>query len=246
MGRYSREAKTVTIIWAIFTVLGVLLTLFAHRLLPGLFPVAASSLARTQDFTLGLFTVLGVPVAMLVWVIAAYSVAVGGSREMPSDEGPRIHGNFKVQIAWLTSSAALCIGLIVYGLALLPEIYTPHAGNNLVVDVTGQQWQWTFSYPGYGNATSTTLELPVGEPVTFNVTSVDVTHSFWVPAFGVKVDANGGEVTNAYVVPDVLGNYTVRCAEFCGLYHAYMQAPVHVVTASVFSAWISGVQGTNA
>lgn len=242
MAKATKEIKVVGVIWAIATVAGVILVIFSHRLLPGMLPTAASSLAKSQDFTLGLFTALGVPVAMLVWVIAAYSVVTGGSRSMPTDEGPRIHGNFKVQVAWLAGSASLCIGLVVYGLALLPAIYTPSAGHNLVVDVTGQQWQWTFSYPSYGKVTSTTLELPVGVPVTFDVTSVDVNHSFWIPAMGVKVDANPGEVTTAYVVPNLVGSYTVRCAELCGLYHAYMQSPVRVVPAGTFSQWISSMQ----
>ena len=246
MLKASKEIKVVGVIWVVATVAGVTLAIFAHRLLPGMLPPAASSLAKSQDFTLGLFTVLAVPVAMLVWVVAAYSVVTGGSRTMPTDEGPRIHGNFKVQIAWLAGSAALCIGLVVYGLALLPSIYTPSPGNNLVVNVTGQQWQWTFSYPGYGNVTSTTLELPVNVPVTFDVTSRDVTHSFWIPAMGVKVDANSGAVTTAYVVPNLLGSYVVRCAELCGLFHAYMQSPVDVVPMSAFTRWISAMQATNA
>ncbi len=230
--------RTVLIWWAITTVLGIALVFNIHRILPGLLPTAASPLAQSQDFTLGLFTVLAVPVAMLVWVTAAYVLITSRTREMPTEDGPPIHDNTLVQSAWLGVSSLLCVGLVVYGLALLPDIYTPRPGNQLVVNVTGQQWQWTFSYPGYGNVTSTSLVLPVGRPVTFRVTSVDVTHSFWIPAMGVKVDANDHEITQAFVRPDLKGNYTVRCAELCGLYHAYMQSPVQVTSAARFVNWV--------
>ena len=242
----KRSIKLLVFVWAITSVLGICVVIFAHHLLPHMLPVAASPLARDQDFTIALFSAVAVPVAMLVWVVAAYSVIMGGSKEMPTEEGPRIHGNIKVQIAWLGTSALLCVGLIVYGLALLPSIYTPGAGRNLVVDVTGQQWQWTFSYPGYGKITTTSLELPVGVPVTFDVTSVDVDHSFWIPSLGVKVDANPGQVTTSYVTADVAGTYVVRCAELCGLFHAYMQAPVHVVSDSTFNSWIASMQSVHA
>ncbi|MHB8293899.1 MAG: cytochrome c oxidase subunit II [Acidimicrobiales bacterium] len=234
----SKQARTILVFWVITTVVGVVLVVNIHRLLPGLLPPEASSLVHSQDFTLGFFTALAVPIAMLVWVIAAYTIVTGHTREMPSEDGPALHGNPLVQYLWLGGSATLCIGLVVYGLALLPALYTPVPGRQLVVDVTGQQWQWTFTYPGYHDVTSTSLVLPVGQPVTFKVTSVDVTHSFWVPAFGVKVDANNGEITTAYVKPNVKGNYTVRCAELCGLYHAYMQAPARVVSKAAFQSWV--------
>lgn len=238
MPKMSKGARQITFWWAVTTVLGVVLVIYAHRLLPGMLPVGASPLARSQDFTLGLFTALAVPVAMLVWVVTAHTIITARTKELPTEEGPPVHGNNLVQSLWLGLSSALCIGLVVYGLALLPDVYTPRPGKQLVVDVTGQQWQWTFSYPGYGNVTSTTLMLPVNQAVTFRVTSMDVTHSFWVPALGVKIDANDHEITTAYVRPDVLGTYTVRCAELCGLYHAYMQAPAKVVTPATFQSWV--------
>lgn len=237
-GWRSTPGRTIFALWLVTTVVGIVLVYFSRRLLPGMLPVAATNLARSTDFTLGLFTILAVPVAMLVWVVAAYTVVTGRTRELPSEDGPAVHGNTLVQGLWLGGSATLCIGLVVYGLALLPAIYTPRPGANLVVDVTGQQWQWTFSYPQYGNATATSLVLPLQRPVTFDVTSVDVTHSFWIPAFGIKVDANDHEITTAYSQPRRLGTYTVRCAELCGLYHAYMQSSVRVVPPTSFRTWV--------
>ncbi len=238
MLRLDKYARTILGLWLVTTVIGVVLVLNTRTLLPGLLPVAASDVAKSEDFTLGLFTVLAVPVAMLVWVVAAHTIVTARSREFPTEAGPVVHGNTVVQAVWLAGSATLCVGLVVYGLALLPSIYTPVAGTQLVVDVTGQQWQWTYTYPGYGNITSTSLVLPVDQPVTFRVTSVDVTHSFWIPALGVKVDANDHEITQAFVKANVTGSFTVRCAELCGLYHAYMQSPAEIVTPAAFRQWV--------
>ncbi len=239
MPKRSGPARPVFIIWLIGSVVGIVLVVNLHRLLPGMLAGTSSDLARNTNLTLGVFTVAAVPVAMLVWAVAAYTIWTSRTRDFPADDGPPIHGNAWVSGTWLGSTSVLCIGLLVWGLTLLPGLYAPHAGKNLVVNVTGQQWEWTFTYPGLGNITTTTLELPNNTPVTFQVTSLDVNHSFWVPALAVKVDANQAQVTTAYVTPDKTGTYSVECAELCGIYHAYMQSPVKVVSPAEFSAWVS-------
>ena len=117
------------------------------------------------------------------------------------------------------------------------------APDPLEVDVTGQQWVWTFSYPHNGNVESDQLYLPVNRPVVFYVHSDDVIHSFWVVQLGIKVDANPGELTKTSVYPDRLGNYDVRCAELCGLLHADMETNVHVVKPAAFNAWLAAKGG---
>ncbi len=110
--------------------------------------------------------------------------------------------------------------------------------------MTGQQWLWTFSYPGTG-VESRSLVLPVNRPVEFNVTSVDVTHGFWPAALGVQVDANPEETTVIRTTPDKLGNFEVRCSQLCGLYHAFMDASGPVVTPASFAKWLQS-QGPSA
>ena len=89
---------------------------------------------------------------------------------------------------------------------------------------------------------STTLVLPVNRPVRFDITSTDVQHSFWIPAFAVKQDAVPGQTTHISATPTQIGNYEVRCAELCGVYHSYMETPVEVVTPDFFSSWIGTLQ----
>jgi cytochrome c oxidase subunit 2 len=113
------------------------------------------------------------------------------------------------------------------------------------VDVTAQQWLWTFSYPGTG-VESRSLVLPVNRPVEFNVTSLDVTHGFWPAALGVQVDANPDVTTVVRSTPNSLGNFTVRCSQLCGLYHSFMYAGGSVVSPAKFSTWLQSEGATPA
>lgn len=118
---------------------------------------------------------------------------------------------------------------------------------DLTVNVTGQQWVWTFEYPDAEVMTVNELVLPVDKRVKFNVTAPpnDVLHSFWIPAFRTKIDAVPGLETHASAKPTRVGefnedvNYRVQCAELCGLGHAKMQARIRVVEQDEFDAWIA-------
>jgi cytochrome c oxidase subunit 2 len=107
------------------------------------------------------------------------------------------------------------------------------------VNVVGGQWFWSFEYPEQG-VTSDELYLPVNQQVLLRMTSRDVIHSFWVPEFRVKQDLLPGEnfVRELRITPSVVGEYKVRCAEMCGVSHAYMESPVVVVEQAEFDAWI--------
>ena len=101
----------------------------------------------------------------------------------------------------------------------------------------GQQWAWTFRYPQFGGFETTQLALPVNQPVQFNVTSLDVIHSFWAYTLGVKADANPGVNNVAYTTPTTVGDFQVRCAELCGIWHGSMYDTGEVMTDSNFMAW---------
>jgi cytochrome c oxidase subunit 2 len=141
----------------------------------------------------------------------------------------------------------MCLFLVIWGLfAFYQETSAATTSNTLIVNVTAQQWQWTFSYPQY-SATSSgaqVIELPVNRPVEFYVTSNDVLHGFAIQALGVRVDANPGQVTSTPIVtPSQTGAYAVRCVELCGLLHSYMWEAVNVVSANSFNSWIQSQGG---
>ena len=237
------EIQRIVWIWLGMT---VVLAIFAFIVPARLMGPPASGTMRAVVSTMTLFSVAAAPVMALVLSIALYSLIGWRSRgsEPPVGDGPPIRGNGRVTTAWVVVSSLLTMFVLIWGLAemqsLSADASTPNA---MVVNVTGQQWVWTFSYPQSGNIESDQLYLPVNRPVVFHVTSKDVIHSFWVVAMGIKVDANPGRVTTTGTTPDKVGTYVVRCAELCGLLHAQMQTQAHVVTGADFATWIRAREG---
>ena len=233
-----RHLRRVLIIWAVLSVIGIAVWLPVSQFI---LPLAVSDLAGAQSFTFSVLTVLSIPVGLFVWVFLGYSLVVFRSRGRPTEDGVPLQPRPSLQIGWLGITSALCLFLVIWGMFAFYQETTAASPNTLVVNVTAQQWQWTFSYPQYSatSAGAQMIELPVGRPVEFYVTSDDVLHGFSILALGVRVDANPGEVTTtAVVTPTQIGSYTVRCVEICGLFHSYMWEAVNVVSADAFNAWI--------
>lgn len=233
---FSRPGGKIFAIWLVLTAIGVLIAVFVPR---HLLPQMLTKEGDTGVTTVIAFTVMAAPVAALVYGIAAYSLVAWrqrGDHDRPPEDGPPLRGNTPVTILWLIASSLLTIVLLVWGLVAMAADNQTHPGA-LQVNVTGQQWLWTFGYPGTG-VQSRTLVLPLNRPVQFNVTSKDVTHGFWSISLGVQVDANPDEVTTLYVTPNKLGKFTVQCSQICGIYHAFMYAPGAVVTPAQFAAWL--------
>ena len=231
--------RRVFIIWIVVSVIGIVIWLLVS---PFIVPQTASDLGSSQILTFNMLTVLAVPVAMFVFVFLAYSLLFFRVKDRPEEDGPPLRPRPALQIGWLGITGALCLFLFIWGAFFYYQETTAASFNNtVVVNVTAQQWQWTFDYPQYG-ATSQgaqVIELPVNRPVQFFVTSKDVLHGFSIQSFGVRVDANPGYVTaTSNVTPTQIGTYAVRCVEMCGLFHSYMWQAVKVVSASDFNAWI--------
>ncbi len=238
---HVQHLRRVVTIWAVATVvlLGAFLLLAPHLIEWRVLPVGASDRSGEINNVLWIFTFLSIPVFTLVVVFALYNVFAHGSRVRPVAEGPAVLVSTRFQGIWLAISLLLVVFLYVYGLAFLNQVDARPGRGALVVNVTGEQWLWNYSYPQYGNRAGTQLYLPVNRAVTFNIQSIDVQHSFWIPSFGIKQDAVPGETTHISVTPNTIGDYVVRCAELCGLYHSYMETPVHVVSQADFDRWIN-------
>ena len=114
---------------------------------------------------------------------------------------------------------------------------------DLQIDVTGQQFAWSYQYPpsvtGGAALNSYQLYIPQGQSVDFNIKAKDVIHAFWVPAFRLQEDAVPGITTHWRVTPTKLGDYPVVCNLLCGLGHSLMRSTVHVVTPARFREWLA-------
>src|SRR6266702_2064968 len=161
---------------------------------------------------------------------------------LPFHEPPQIHGNTRLEVMWATVPALILVGLFGITVSRLGDMsQLPTDPNTMHIGVTGRQFQWEFDY---GNSVKSTNELhiPVGQPLIFDVTSVDVIHSFWVPDLYGKIDANPGRVNRITFKATRAGEYRGVCAELCGAGHSGMLFRVEAVSQGEFQQWLQQQQ----
>ena len=215
---------------------------------PHLPPGDMSSSAAGQQFAIKVMAVMAAPVMAFVLIYAGYAMITWRTRDGDEEDGPPIEGNARVQFSWFVITTAVVLSLFVFGTVELVSANGAGAGEGpspiwkpdgkpLVVQVIAQQWLFTYRYPQFGGFETTQLMLPVGQSVQFDVTSLDVIHSFWAYQLGVKADANPQVNNVAYTKTEHTGQVTVRCAELCGLWHGAMFDYGHVVSVAAFQSW---------
>lgn len=249
--RGSRHFRRFAAIWLSLSVVGVLLVVFAFE--GDLPPGTGANDAAGQRIDNTVLTAIAVPTVFFVLVLLAYSLVNFRQRGKELEDGPRVSANRPAEIAFVTHAVVIVAVLFAYGTWRLLEPGGAGGGQGptplspasavsgqpmLPVQVIGQQWQFTYRYPTYDGLETPHLVLPVDRPVEFHVTSLDVVHSFWAYQLGVKADANPGVDNVAYVTPSDTGEFDVRCAELCGLWHGYMFDKGRVVTDGEFRAWV--------
>jgi cytochrome c oxidase subunit 2 len=242
-GHEPGHFRRVVIAWVVLSIIGIVLW---NVLAPFIIPPVASDIDNTDNLTINILTDLAIPVAMFVFVFLAYSLLFFRTKDRPTEDPVPLKPRPGLQIGWLGVTSALCLFLFIWGMvAYYQETAAAATPSTLIVQVTAQQWYWSFQYPQYGISTQgQVIELPVNRPVKFYVTSEDVLHGFAIRSLGVRIDANPGEMTTTPVVtPTVIGNYTVNCVELCGLLHSYMWEAVNVVNTNDFNSWIASQGG---
>jgi cytochrome c oxidase subunit 2 len=165
-------------------------------------------------------------------------MAVWKFRAKPDDDsdGPPVHGHTGLEIVWTAVPTLLVTAIAIVSAIVLAK--DDAAGSNpLRVDVTAQQFFWSYRYPDYDNKESSVLRLPVNRSVVLRMTALDVLHSFWVPEFRQKQDLVPGIHPTLHITPNKLGTYPVVCTELCGLGHALMRSRVIVMKPDAFEAW---------
>ncbi|MEA2348137.1 MAG: cytochrome c oxidase subunit [Thermoleophilaceae bacterium] len=235
MRRTKHPFIWVVILSAIAIALGIALALAIDW-----FPEAASTAAGPIDTLYDVLLIVSVPIFVLVMAVVIYSVYRFRARPGDKGDGAPIHGNTLLEVVWVTIPTLIVAGLAVYGYMVLQDIERVSPGA-MEVDVTGQQYTWSFNYPdgpGGQPVKSGELYLPVGKQVNFEIKALDVLHSFWVPEFRMKSDAVPGITTHYPITPTREGDFQVVCAELCGIGHSTMRQPVHVVSQADFDTWL--------
>jgi cytochrome c oxidase subunit 2 len=158
-------------------------------------------------------------------------------RESRGHKPATFHENLKLEIVWTIVPAITLVLMAIPMYKTLHKMDVPPK-SDLVVEVIGHQFFWEYRFPKYGlGIANEPLVVPADKVVTLNCTSVDVIHSWWVPAFGVKQDANPGRITHTWFKADA-GKYKGQCAELCGALHGEMLIDVKVLPEAEFEQWV--------
>lgn len=202
---------------------------------------AAESIADLWWIMLGL--------GVAVFVLVAVLLAVGLFRRGGRSDGGAIGAEPASAARWLVGGGVVLpvVVLVVVFAATIESMREAPAeadadGEDLVIEIVGHQWWWEVRYPEEGFTTANEVHMPVGRPVTFELTSADVIHSFWVPALGGKRDLLPEGMNTLVLQADEPGEHLSACAEFCGLQHALMKLVVVAEPPEQFSAWVADQQ----
>ena len=230
-------------------------------------PVGQEAAAFHDNWLLLLCAAISLLVlALLAWAMIKYRRS---AHPVPS----RTSHNTFVEVVWTLVPVLVLVAIAVPSIRLIRHQYSPPPVD-LTIKVTGHQWYWTYQYPDHGGfelvsnmlkergevaagarfrtdadgprllAVDERIVIPAGKTVKFIVTSADVIHSFAVPAFWTKIDANPGILNETWVKIDRPGVYFGQCSELCGARHAFMPIAVEVVTPERFNQWVASKGGT--
>jgi cytochrome c oxidase subunit II len=196
----------------------------------------ASTSAQNHDLVFyTLLYVMAFFFFLVVTIMLAFVVLYRRRKGQSSDDAPT--HNTPLEIFWTIIPLGIVIGFFVVGLWYYVDLEAPPAGAD-VVDVEASQWQFNFKYPN--GAESNELYLLIDRPVVLKLTSKDVTHALYIPAFRVQRNAVPGQATEIWFKPTAIaeadpatgeeGSYHVFCTQYCGNGHAEMNTKAYVLT----------------
>jgi cytochrome c oxidase subunit 2 len=217
----------------------------AVALVPTWLPEDASREAGRIDFVFWFVIAICIFIFSIVAAVMIYSVTHFRVREDDLEDGPPIHGHTGLEITWTIIPFVLVTAIAIVSAIVLSR-NDAQAQDTLRINVTAQQFEFTFSYPGAKNITSPVLMLPKDRSVELYMRSLDVIHSVFVPQFSQKEDIVPGLVTQLHITPTRLGTFPLECTELCGLGHSLMRSQAVVMEPAKFDAWLRQQEKTAA
>ncbi len=215
------------------------------------FPPQASTIAPEVDALY--YFIISVTVAVsTITALLLFFFAIRYRRRRPDEVPKPIHGSLKLELAWTLIPMAFVIVMFIWSVRLyFRMIIAPD--NAMEIYVTGRQWMWKVQHPdgqreilGYLPSAEpeqqdrgSEMHIPVGVPVKIILTSEDVTHSFFVPAFRLKQDAVPGRYTTLWFQASKPGRFRMFCAEYCGMNHAKMGGWIIALEPTEYQQWLS-------
>ena len=202
-----------------------------------LFPEAASTMAgRVDGLLYFLLAISAFFVTLIAGLILYFMVRYRRQRD---DEVPEaIHGSFALEAGWTVIPFLITMVIFFWSASIYVTLARP-PDDAVQVNVVGRQWMWKVQHME-GRREINELHVAVGRPVRLVLTSEDVIHSFYVPAFRVKMDAVPGRYTQLWFQPTIAGTYHLFCAEYCGTLHSGMIGRIVVMEPDDFQRLLSG------
>jgi cytochrome c oxidase subunit 2 len=201
-----------------------------------IFPEQASTIAARVD---GLYTfLLGVAVFFsgLIFLLILY-FAIKYRRRPGHTRAQQVGTHNLLETAWLLIPLAITMIVFVWGAKLYAMVMLSPPADALEVYAIGKQWMWKFQHPG-GQREIDELHVPVGHAVKMTMTSQDAIHSFYVPAFRIKMDVLPGRYTTIWFEASKPGVYHLFCAEYCGTDHSRMRGQVIALPPTQYQEWL--------
>jgi len=200
-------------------------------------PEQASTVASQVDALFLFLVAVSVFFAGLIFLLVF--VFALKYRRKSEDERPRaIHGSLVLEALWTVIPLGIALAIFVWGAYLYFVIVRPPAAA-MEVYVVAKQWMWKLQHPT-GQREINELHVPVHRAVKLTMTSEDVIHSFYVPAFRIKADVVPGKYTSAWFEATKTGEYHLFCAEYCGTSHAVMGGRIVVMEPADYERWLTG------
>ncbi|MGN2243460.1 cytochrome c oxidase subunit II [Frateuria sp. GZRR33] len=200
----------------------------------------ASSVAPNVDHLFD--TLLALCTLVVVGVFTVMIVFCVKYRRGTAAERTPAHSHLGVELTWTLVPFVLFMGIFGWSVHLWIKLRTPPADAQPIY-VVAKQWMWKVQHPG-GQREIDQLHVPVGLPIRLVMTSQDVIHSFYVPAFRVKQDVLPDRYTQLWFTATKAGTYDLFCAEFCGTDHSRMRGRVVVMPPADYARWLHAHQGT--
>lgn len=203
----------------------------------------ARTLSLWQGSWLAAFIVGG-----LVWGLIGIAVIVHRRRDTSPELPTQMRYNLPVEILYTVTPLIVVVVLFYFTARDESDLVNLDPDPDVNVHVVGQRWSWAFNYMDEDvyvlgtPAEPPTLVLPQGQTAEFILTSADVAHSFWVPAFLFKMDLIPGDPNIIQMTPTKLGTFSGKCAELCGTYHSDMLFNVEVVSDTEYADYIAGLE----
>lgn len=203
-----------------------------------LFPDQASTVASQVD---GLYFFLLAVSAFFICLIFGLVIyfAIRFRRRSELDVPRPIIGSIRLELVWTVIPLVISMVIFGWGAHVYMHINTPPE-DSLDILVVGKQWMWKLQHP-QGQREINNLHVPTGQPIRLVMTSEDVIHSFFIPAFRIKKDVLPGRYTSVWFEATTPGTYHLFCAEYCGTKHSRMGGFVEVMTPSDYEQWLEGV-----